>query len=210
MNWTRYHRASPLPFDHEFLTVAWRMRIQKWGLFGYHYLGKNLGVALTSLPWLAPHDGSSLGAPFKINEHGLALWFTSPFYFWLLLAEALRRSGRPQVALRRRRAVGRHPGGHGAALPEQRVAAVRLPLLQRLLGAALRAPGPRRTPARVALRRRSGVGHRVERLRRRDLRQGAVRSLLLPRRLADDRLPAGLANQPITSAAAPQPRSVQR
>lgn len=84
MNWTRYHRASPFPFDHEFLTVAWRMRIQKWGLLGYHYLGKNLGVALTSLPWLAPHDGTSLGAPFKINEHGLALWFTSPLYFWLL------------------------------------------------------------------------------------------------------------------------------
>jgi hypothetical protein len=84
MNWTRYHRPTPLPFDHEFLTVAWRMRIQKWGLLGYHYLGKNLGIALTSLPWLAPHDGSSLGAPFKINEHGLALWFTCPFYLWLL------------------------------------------------------------------------------------------------------------------------------
>jgi hypothetical protein len=84
MNWTRYHRASPFPFDHEFLTVAWRMRIQKWGLLGYHYLGKNLGVALTSLPWLAPRDGSTLGAPFKINEHGLALWFTTPVYLWLL------------------------------------------------------------------------------------------------------------------------------
>jgi hypothetical protein len=60
------------------------MRIQKWGLAGYHYLGKNLGVAFTSLPWLPPKDGSSLGAPFKINEHGLALWFTCPFYFWLL------------------------------------------------------------------------------------------------------------------------------
>jgi hypothetical protein len=84
MNWTRYHRASPLHFDHEFLTVAWHARILKWGLLGYHYLGKNLGIALTSLPWLAPHDGSSLGAPFKINEHGLALWFTTPVYFWLL------------------------------------------------------------------------------------------------------------------------------
>jgi hypothetical protein len=85
MNWTRYHRPSPSHFDHEFLTVAWRMRIQKWGLVSYHYLAKNLGVAFTSLPWLAPKDGSSsLGAPFKINEHGLALWFTCPFYFWLL------------------------------------------------------------------------------------------------------------------------------
>jgi hypothetical protein len=23
-------------------------------------------------------------APFQINEHGLALWFTTPFYLWLL------------------------------------------------------------------------------------------------------------------------------
>jgi len=85
MNWTRYHRATPVPFDHEFLTVAWRARIAKWGLVGYHYLGKNLGIALTSLPWLPPKDAASaLGAPFKINEHGLALWFTTPLYFWLL------------------------------------------------------------------------------------------------------------------------------
>jgi hypothetical protein len=83
-NWTRYHRVSPFPLDHELLTVAWRARMQKWGLVGYHYLAKNLGIALTSLPWLPPHDGSSLGAPFKVNEHGLALWFTSPFYLWLL------------------------------------------------------------------------------------------------------------------------------
>jgi hypothetical protein len=85
MNWTRYHRATPVPIGHEFLTVAWRARIQKWGLFGYHYLAKNLGVALTSLPWLPSKDGASqLGSAFKINEHGLALWFTTPLYFWLL------------------------------------------------------------------------------------------------------------------------------
>jgi hypothetical protein len=85
MNWTRYHRATPIPFDHEFLTVAWRSRIAKWGLLGYHYLGKNLGIALTSLPWLPPKDGvATYGSAFKINEHGLALWFTTPIYLWLL------------------------------------------------------------------------------------------------------------------------------
>jgi hypothetical protein len=85
MNWTRYHRATPFPFDHEFLTVAWRSRIAKWGLLGYHYLGKNLGIALTSLPWLPPKDGvATFGSAFKINEHGLALWFTTPIYLWLL------------------------------------------------------------------------------------------------------------------------------
>jgi hypothetical protein len=84
MNWTRYHRASPFPFDHAFLTVAWRARIAKWGLLGFHYLAKNLGIALTSLPWLPPKDGlAAFGSPFKVNEHGLALWFTTPLYLWL-------------------------------------------------------------------------------------------------------------------------------
>jgi hypothetical protein len=86
LNWSRYGRATPFWFDHELLTVAWRSRMLKWGLFGYHYLAKNLGVSLTSLPWLPPKGGgdATFGAPFKINEHGLALWFTTPLYFWLL------------------------------------------------------------------------------------------------------------------------------
>jgi hypothetical protein len=90
MNWTRYQRATPFPFDHEFLTVAWRARMLKWGLVGYHYLPKNLGIALTSLPWTPPKDGAAqFGSAFKINEHGLALWFTTPLYFWLLWPKGL-------------------------------------------------------------------------------------------------------------------------
>ena len=90
LNWARYGRASPLYFDHEFLAVAWRSRMLKWGLFGYHYLAKNLGVALTSLPWLPPKGGAvTFGSPFKINEHGLALWFTTPLYLWLLWPKGL-------------------------------------------------------------------------------------------------------------------------
>jgi hypothetical protein len=85
MNGTRYDRPSPLYFDHEFLTVGWHARMLRWGLFGYHFLAKNLGVSLTSLPWLPPKgDVTAFNAPFKINEHGLALWFTTPLYFWLL------------------------------------------------------------------------------------------------------------------------------
>jgi hypothetical protein len=85
LNWTRYGRASPFFFDHEFLTVAWRARMLKWGMLSYHYLAKNLGVALTSLPWVRPRGGdASFGAPLQINEHGLALWFTTPIYFWIL------------------------------------------------------------------------------------------------------------------------------
>jgi hypothetical protein len=84
MNFTRYGRASPFP-SHVFLTVAWQARMLKWGMLSYHYMAKNLGVALTCLPWLPPPQGDALfGAPFKINEHGLALWFTTPLYAWLL------------------------------------------------------------------------------------------------------------------------------
>jgi hypothetical protein len=83
-NWTRYHRATPIYFDHEYLTVAWRTRMAKWGMVNYHYLAKNLGVSMTSLPWVPPRGDASFGAPLKVNEHGLALWFTTPFYFWLL------------------------------------------------------------------------------------------------------------------------------
>jgi hypothetical protein len=75
MNYTRFHNASPTAFGHEHLTVQWHARIEKWGLFGLHYLGKNLGCMLTSLPW---------PRLFKVNEHGLALWFTTPMYLWLL------------------------------------------------------------------------------------------------------------------------------
>ncbi|HVY47837.1 MAG TPA: hypothetical protein VHB21_18240 [Minicystis sp.] len=66
-------------FGHKLLTVAWRARMQKWGLFSYHYLGRNLAVCLAELPYLGVR-----GAPFQINGHGLALWVTSPFYAWAL------------------------------------------------------------------------------------------------------------------------------
>jgi len=85
MNGTRYGRPSPIWFDHEFLAVAWQSRMLKWGMFSYHYLAKNLGVALTSLPWLPPRGVPTPStAPFAINEHGLALWFTTPLYLWIL------------------------------------------------------------------------------------------------------------------------------
>jgi hypothetical protein len=91
-NASRFGIASPFLFGHEFLTVGWHGRIVKWGLVGYHYLAKNLGIALTSLPWLPPHTGGSLGtAPFQINDHGLALWFTTPLYLWLLWPKGLAR-----------------------------------------------------------------------------------------------------------------------
>jgi len=84
MNYTRFHDPSPVAFGHEHLSVAWKGRMMKWGLFGYHYLSKNLGVMLTVLPWIRPPGSDPTRfAPFQINEHGLALWFTTPLLFWL-------------------------------------------------------------------------------------------------------------------------------
>lgn len=86
MNYTRFHQLSPNAFGHQYLTVIWQQRMAKWGLFSYHYLSKNLGCMLTILPWFPPKDvANQPGVPlFQINEHGLALWFTTPLYFWLL------------------------------------------------------------------------------------------------------------------------------
>jgi len=90
MNYTRWGRLSPTAFGHEYLTVAWQGRMTKWGVFAYHYLPKNLGVVLTILPFLAAKGSPAGSAPFQINEHGLALWFVTPIYFYLLFPK--RRS----------------------------------------------------------------------------------------------------------------------
>jgi hypothetical protein len=72
--------GDPFEFGYRYLTIAWRDRIERWGLFDYHYLARNLGVVLTSLPWI---PGSN-AAPLQINHHGLALWVTTPLYLALI------------------------------------------------------------------------------------------------------------------------------
>ncbi len=73
--------GDPLEFGHRMLAIGWRGRIDKWGLFSYHYLGRNLAVVLTDLPFVAPSHVEA-AAPFQINAHGLPLWLTSPFLAW--------------------------------------------------------------------------------------------------------------------------------
>jgi hypothetical protein len=76
MNDARFH--NPLEFGHSLLEIRWRGRIEKWGLFNYHYLGRNLAVMLASLPWLTS------AAPYvMISRHGLALWVTTPSFLYL-------------------------------------------------------------------------------------------------------------------------------
>ncbi len=73
--------GDPLEFGHRLLAIGWRGRIDKWGLFSYHYLGRNLAVVLTDLPFVDPLHVKG-GAPFQINAHGLPFWLTSPFFAW--------------------------------------------------------------------------------------------------------------------------------
>ncbi len=87
LNWARF--AEPFESGYRYLDIAWRARIERWGLFSYHYLARNLGVILTSLPWIP----GRAGAPFTINQHGLALWLTTPLYFVLF-----RPRARPSVS----------------------------------------------------------------------------------------------------------------
>ncbi len=64
---------------YRYLQIRWQARINRWGLFNYHYLSRNLGVALALLPW------ATRISPFvQISRHGLALWFTSPHYLELV------------------------------------------------------------------------------------------------------------------------------
>jgi hypothetical protein len=70
---------------------VWQARIKRWGLFSYHFLPRNLGVAFASLPWVPPKGVARWpgGAPFMISGHGLALWFTTPIYLWLARPKAV-------------------------------------------------------------------------------------------------------------------------
>jgi hypothetical protein len=83
MNAARFD--DPFEVGYRYLDIRWRARIEKWGLFNYHFLGRNLSVFLASLPWL-----SSEPPYLTISRHGLALWFTTPAL--LLVLWPLRRS----------------------------------------------------------------------------------------------------------------------
>jgi hypothetical protein len=63
---------------YRYLQILWHDRILKWGLFNYHYLSRNLAVALALLPWI------SRTAPYiQVSRHGLALWVTTPQFLEL-------------------------------------------------------------------------------------------------------------------------------
>ncbi|MFO0742691.1 MAG: glycosyltransferase 87 family protein [Labilithrix sp.] len=94
LNHSRFGNPAPWAFGHEYLQVGWKTRIDRWGLFSFHFLPRNLSVVLGSLPWKpSPNDAK---VPFEIfgqklqvshwmiSGHGLALWWTTPLYLWLV------------------------------------------------------------------------------------------------------------------------------
>lgn len=76
-NYLRF--ANPSEFGHKFLNITWQDRIQRWGLFNYHFLSRNLATGLVLLPRILAK------APYvQVSQHGMSLLVTSPF-LWLLL-----------------------------------------------------------------------------------------------------------------------------
>ena len=77
LNYLRFE--NPFEFGHYFLNVRWAERIQRWGLFNYHFLARNLAVMFTMLPWIMVRH------PYvKIPWHGLSIFFTTPAFALLI------------------------------------------------------------------------------------------------------------------------------
>ncbi|HEX3762141.1 MAG TPA: hypothetical protein VHW23_25745 [Kofleriaceae bacterium] len=75
--------GAPTEFGHSYLQVRQQAQIEQYGLASYHYLARNLAVALTLLPELLSHP------PYvQISGHGLALWVTTPVLVLLLWPRA--------------------------------------------------------------------------------------------------------------------------
>lgn len=81
LNKRRFDRISE--FGHTYLNVKWAERIQRWGLFNYHFISRNLTVMLTLLPRLVAKY------PYiKISFHGIALPFTTPYFLYVFWPKA--------------------------------------------------------------------------------------------------------------------------
>ncbi len=91
MNSARFQNA--FEFGHSYLLIAWRGRIETWGLFDYHYVARNASVFFAGLPWLTPHGY------VRIGGHGLALWVTTPALLLVLFPKNKLDAGMKTLAL---------------------------------------------------------------------------------------------------------------
>lgn len=78
-NWARFDDL--FEFGHRYLEIRWQERIQTHGMFGLHYLWRNLECML----WLWPQVQLS---PFSVrwSIHGMGLLLASPWLLCLLVA----------------------------------------------------------------------------------------------------------------------------
>jgi hypothetical protein len=75
-NWARFGSISE--FGHFYLNVRWTDRIQRYGLFNYSFLSRNLAAAFTLTPKLLAK------APYvQISWHGLSMLLTTPALAYL-------------------------------------------------------------------------------------------------------------------------------
>jgi hypothetical protein len=76
-NYARFHSFSE--FGHTYLNVRWTDRIQRYGLFNYSFLSRNLTVAFTLTPKLIARK------PFvQLSWHGMSMLLTTPALAYLL------------------------------------------------------------------------------------------------------------------------------
>jgi hypothetical protein len=76
-NYARFDKFTV--FGHEYLNIAWKERVERWGLLNYHFLSRNLACALVLLPKIFT------AYPFvQYSRHGMSLFVTSPNLAWLL------------------------------------------------------------------------------------------------------------------------------
>lgn len=77
LNYARFGRLTE--FGHTYLNVRWTPRIQRFGLFNYVFLGRNLACLLALVPRIVR------GSPWvQVSWHGLAIWVTTPVILWVL------------------------------------------------------------------------------------------------------------------------------
>lgn len=87
-NWVRFQ--NPFEFGHRYLNIQWQDRIQRFGLFNYHFLSRNLAAALILLPRILSRW------PFvKISQHGMSLFLTTPALGYTVLPKERSRLQTP-------------------------------------------------------------------------------------------------------------------
>ena len=85
---------NPLEFGHKFLNVKWLERIQRWGLFNYHFVARNLTAMFTLLPRILAKY------PYiKVSWHGMSLFLTTPMFAYLIWPRGKKTPLRPLLYL---------------------------------------------------------------------------------------------------------------